>query len=157
MRTTINIFKTLITYVVTVVAVRKIRGDLSAPVLAIIVTIGIIAAGLVLMAWFWWFAPTAGKAGTLEIIGQPALVVNSTHKIAYISVRNVGNDAITISGVIVGGTTCDITSGSTKLDPGESTVLEATCTGLTIPSGTYTVSGVIQTDYGVYTVNLAVV
>ena len=134
---------------------RKIRGDLSAPVLAIIVTIGIIAAGLVLMAWFWWFAPIAGKAGTLEIIGQPALV-SSTGK-AYISVRNVGNDAITISGVIVGGTTCDITSGSTKLGPGESTVLEATCTGLTIPSGTYTVSGVIQTDYGVYTVNLAVV
>jgi hypothetical protein len=107
------------------------------------------------MAWFWWFAPTAGKAGTLEIIGQPALVVNSTHKIAYISVRNVGNDAITINGVIVNGTTCTISA--TTLGPGESKVLEATCTGLTIPSGTYTVSGVIQTDYGVYTVNLAVV
>jgi len=44
---------------------RLHRGDLSAPVLAIIVTIGIIAAGLVLMAWFWWFAPQAGKAGVL--------------------------------------------------------------------------------------------
>jgi len=42
---------------------RLHRGDLSAPVLAIIVTIGIIAAGLVLMAWFWWFAPQAGKTG----------------------------------------------------------------------------------------------
>jgi hypothetical protein len=30
----------------------KLRGDLSAPVLAIIVTIGVIAAGLVLLAWF---------------------------------------------------------------------------------------------------------
>ena len=39
----------------------KMRGDLSAPVLAILVTIGIIAAGLVLLAWFWWFAPQAGK------------------------------------------------------------------------------------------------
>jgi len=48
------------------------RGDLSAPVLAIIVTIGIIAAGLVLLAWFWWFAPQAGKihfsSPELEII-----------------------------------------------------------------------------------------
>jgi len=52
----------------------KMRGDLSAPVLAILVTIGIIAAGLVLLAWFWWFAPQAGKTGVLQIIGQPALV-----------------------------------------------------------------------------------
>jgi len=154
MRTTTNIFKTWITYVVTVVVVRRIRGDLSAPVLAIIVTIGIIAAGLVLMAWFWWFAPTASKAGTLEIIGQAALV-NSTGK-AYISVRNVGNVAVTVqeNGVIVNGTACTI--GATVINPGESKVLEATCT-LTIPPGTYTVGGVIQTDYGVYTVNLAVV
>jgi hypothetical protein len=135
------------------IPVRKIRGDLSAPVLAIIVTIGIIAAGLVLLAWFWWFAPTAGKAGTLEILGQPALV-NSTGK-AYISVRNVGNDAIEVSGVVVNGTTCTIST--ITLNPGESTVLEATCSGLTIPPGTYTVSGVIQTNYGVYTVSLAVV
>jgi hypothetical protein len=155
MRTIVNIYKAWIIYKLVVIVVRKIRGDLSAPVLAIIVTIGIIAAGLVLVAWFWWFAPTAGKAGTLEILGQPALV-NSTGK-AYISVRNVGNDDITIIGIVVSGNTCTITSGSTTLGPGESTVLEATCTGLTVPSGTYTVNGVIQTDYGVYTVSLAVV
>jgi len=155
MRTTINIFKTWVTYVIMVVAVRKIRGDLSAPVLAIIVTIGIIAAGLVLMAWFWWFAPTAGKAGTLEIIGQPALVVNSTYKIAYISVRNVGNAAVTVQKVIVNGTACDI--DAKVINPGESKVLEADCSNATISPGVYTVTGVIQTDYGVYTVNLAVV
>jgi len=157
MRTTINIFKTWVTYVIMVVAVRKIRGDLSAPVLAIIVTIGIIAAGLVLMAWFWWFASTASKAGTLEIIGQPALVVNSTHKIAYISVRNVGNAAVTVQKVIVNGTICTITGDSITLNPGESKVLEADCSNATISPGVYTVTGVIQTDYGVYTVNLAVV
>ena len=136
---------------------RKIRGDLSAPVLAIIVTIGIIAAGLVLMAWFWWFAPTASKAGTLEIIGQSALVVNSTHKIAYISVRNVGNAAVTVqnNGVIVNGTACSITA--TTINPGSSQVLVADCSQATISPGVYTVTGVIQTDYGVYTVNLAVV
>jgi len=53
---------------------KTMRGDLSALVLAILVTIGIIAAGLVLLAWFWWFAPQAGKTGVLQIIGQPALV-----------------------------------------------------------------------------------
>jgi hypothetical protein len=33
----------------------------------------------------------------------------------------------------------------------------ADCSQATISPGVYTVTGVIQTDYGVYTVNLAVV
>lgn len=157
MRTIVYIYKTWTTYKRAVVVVRKIRGDLSAPVLAIIVTIGIIAAGLVLMAWFWWFAPTAGKAGTLEIIGQPALVNLNSSKKAYISVRNVGNAAVTVqeNGVIVNGTECTI--DATVINPGESKVLVADCSNATISPGVYTVTGVIQTDYGVYTVNLAVV
>ncbi|MEM1761496.1 MAG: hypothetical protein QW043_02845, partial [Desulfurococcaceae archaeon] len=52
----------------------RMRGDLSAPVLAIIVTIGIIAAGLVLLAWFWWFAPQAGRAGVLQVLGMPTFI-----------------------------------------------------------------------------------
>jgi hypothetical protein len=140
-----------------VVSVIKTRGDLSAPVLAIIVTIGLISAGLVLMAWFWWFAPTAGKAGTLLVIGQPVLVKSSNDYKALISVRNVGNDAVIVSDVIVNGTKCLITNGSIKLNPGESKVIESTCTGLSITFDTFTVSAVIQANYGVYTTNLTVV
>jgi hypothetical protein len=128
------------------------RGDLSAPVLAIIVTIGIIAAGLILLAWFWWFAPSAGKAGSLQILGTP--VFDNTTKNATIALRNTGNDAITIyeNGVIVKGTACTI--GETTLKPGESIVIIANCpTTVT----TRTVDGYINTNYGVFPVTLNVI
>ena len=134
----------------------KLRGDLSAPVLAIIVTIGVIAAGLVLLAWFWWFAPTAGKAGSLQILGQPSLVKQDGTYTAYIAVRNTGNDNINITGLAIKGKTCTITGDYLVLKPGESTTLEAECT-FTSPITEYTVQGIIYTNYGTYVVNLAVI
>jgi len=136
--------------------VRRVhRGDLSAPVLAIIVTIGIIAAGLVLMAWFWWFAPQAGKTGSLQVLGQPAIVqTDTTSWKTYISVRNVGNVNITISKVVVNATDC---TASLELKPGETGVIEVSCTGLTISKGVHAIEGVIYTDYGIYTISLAVI
>jgi len=129
------------------------RGDLSAPVLAIIVTIGIIAAGLILLAWFWWFAPSAGKAGSLQILGTP--VFDNTTKNATIALRNTGNDAITIyrNGVYVNGTQCTI--DSITIDPGKSQVITATCTGATVTGRT--VDGYINTNYGVFPVTLNVI
>jgi len=146
------------------------RGDLSAPVLAIIVTIGIIAAGLVLLAWFWWFAPTAGKTGSLQILGQPSLVYvgpvttdTSTTRhnyTAYIGVRNTGNDAIRITGLVVKNVTCTSVGGTSfapeTLNPGDSTTLTASCVFVSKLTE-YTVQGVIYTNYGTYTVNLAVI
>jgi len=135
---------------------RVRRGDLSAPVLAIIVTVGIIAAGLVLMAWFWWFAPQAGKAGSLQILGQPAIIQkDNTDWDVVISVRNVGNVNITISKVVVNATACELTP-SMILKPGESGVIEVTCSP-TIGKGVHAIEGVIYTDYGIYTVSLTVI
>lgn len=50
------------------------KGDLSAPILAIIVTVGLISAGLMIMAWFWWIAPRLGKTGLLMVVGTPVFV-----------------------------------------------------------------------------------
>jgi hypothetical protein len=164
---------------------RLHRGDLSAPVLAIIVTIGIIAAGLVLMAWFWWFAPQAGKAGTLQILGTPSIVKETIggtdYWVAYISVRNAGNEKITVIDVAVKGVSMSkysnvigaTTSGwilllpdnsyTNDLEPGKSGIIKAavgagTGTGqLNISDTEYTVPCIIRTNYGVFTVNLAVV
>ena len=133
---------------------KTMRGDLSAPVLAIIVTIGIIAAGLVLLAWFWWFAPQAGKAGSLQIIGTPA-IINGTDKTTYISVKNIGNVNITISEVEVKGIPCTGTF-PISLGPGDSDTIKVTC-DITIGPTEYTVDGVIKTDHGIYVVNLAVI
>jgi len=137
----------------------KLRGDLSAPVLAIIVTIGVIAAGLVLLAWFWWFAPTAGKAGSLQILGQPSLINQTqtpppySYK-AYIGVRNTGNDNIEITNLVIEGLTCTITSKT--ITPGGSDTLTAECSS-TLEITKYTVQGIIYTNYGTYVVNLAVI
>jgi hypothetical protein len=149
---------------------RLHRGDLSAPVLAIIVTIGIIAAGLVLMAWFWWFAPQAGKAGTLQILGTPSIVLDkvSNRWVVYISVRNVGNDPITITGVVVKGVSMDKEgTGWIKTDATYTDTLSSGQSGiiiakndtrlLAIETTEYSVPCIIQTNYGVFTVNLAVV
>jgi hypothetical protein len=149
---------------------RLHRGDLSAPVLAIIVTIGIIAAGLVLMAWFWWFAPQAGKAGTLQILGTPSIVWDEANKrwVTYISVRNVGNDPITIMGVVVKGVSMDKEGdGWIKTDATYTDTLSSGQSGiiiarndtrlLAIETTEYSVPCIIQTNYGVFTVNLAVV
>ena len=140
----------------------KLRGDLSAPVLAIIVTIGVIAAGLVLLAWFWWFAPQAGKAGSLQILGQPSLVYQGIttgggyNYTAYISVKNTGNDNVEITSLVVKSATCTIKSGTTKLDPGSSTSLVAECI-YTSDLTDYAVQGVIYTNYGTYVANFAVI
>jgi hypothetical protein len=139
---------------------RLHRGDLSAPVLAIIVTIGIIAAGLVLMAWFWWFAPQAGKTGVLTIIGQPALICKKTDATYYvekalISVKNSGTETVTINAVVIEGT--NYTPDPDSVSAGESASITATP-----PSGTPcpdkpAVTGTISTNAGTYVTSFAVV
>jgi len=159
---------------------RLHRGDLSAPVLAIIVTIGVIAAGLVLMAWFWWFAPQAGKTGALQILGTPSIVkekIDGTdHWVAYISVRNAGNERITVIGVTVKGVSMSkysyVTSATNggwillpnnkytdDLEPGQSGIIKAKADTdtLDIQVTEYAVPCIIQTNYGVFTVTLSVV
>jgi hypothetical protein len=147
------------------------RGDLSAPVLAIIVTIGIIAAGLVLLAWFWWFAPTAGKAGSLQILGTPVLakenIGGTDYWVAYIGVRNTGNDPVIITGVVIEGVSFNRydstgwikidTTYSDQLDPAHSGTIIAKIVASELDlSGKYTATGQIITNYGTYAVNLAI-
>ena len=133
---------------------RLHRGDLSAPVLAIIVTIGIIAAGLVLMAWFWWFAPQAGKAGTLQILGIP--VYNNVSNSVYIAIKNSGNDKITIKSIIVNGTTCK-TLTNKVIEAGGSDVIEQTCDAPGPTVRTRTIDGAITTDQGVFPITFNVI
>ncbi|MEM4913393.1 MAG: hypothetical protein QW579_04245 [Desulfurococcaceae archaeon] len=131
---------------------RYLRGDLSAPVLAILVTIGIIAAGLILLAWFWWFAPQAGRVGTLQILGTPAI---DTQGNLTLSVKNVGNMNVTIERIFVEGQNCTLTA-SVTVQPGESKYIIASCPS-NVVAGKNSVSGVIVTDHGTYTFTAAVI
>lgn len=135
------------------------RGDLSAPVLAIIVTIGVIAAGLVIMAWFWWFAPTAGKTGAIMISGTPVLFYdkNNNEGRLILTIKNTGNIDVNVDKVIILGVEGTIQNGSPKIiPPGESRSLTVTFTGISV-GGRASVEGVILTDAGTYTFTAAVV
>jgi len=135
---------------------RRIRrGDLSAPVLAIIVTVGVIAAGLVLMAWFWWFAPQAGKVGALQIIGQPAVICRTADSTVVLSVKNVGREPIEITAIYVGELTYT-PSPSVTVDPGEHE--DISITGDTCPANwEYAVDGAILTTAGTYVTSFTVI
>ncbi|MGC8983007.1 MAG: hypothetical protein ACP5KA_04555 [Desulfurococcaceae archaeon] len=145
---------------------RLVRADLSAPVLAILVTIGIIAAGLVLLAWFFWFAPQAGRAGSLQVLGTPVIVCTTSGANLTIAVRNVGNANVTITGAVVAGISFnkiysdeEITTGGVTLKPGDSktVIFESTDSKVqTEICGKYSVEGYLTTDYGVFGFSAAV-
>lgn len=129
------------------------KGDLSAPVLAIIVTIGVIAAGLVLMSWFWWFAPTIGRTGMLMVVGQPVLVNATNSEKTYnltIVLKNVGNTDIKIEGIVVKNAQCVIRN-SNVIGPGKTVVMRnIQCRNVDIPRDEYFVEGILITDAGTY-------
>jgi len=130
------------------------RGDLSAPVLAIIVTIGIIAAGLILLAWFWWFAPTAGKTGALQILGQPAVFCQTGNERVVISVKNAGTEEIKVTEIIIGGIQVDIQDVTLK--PGDSKDISEPLDSCQ-PDWKYSVDGVVVTTAGTYATSFTVI
>lgn len=144
---------------------KRMRGDLSAPVLAIIVTIGIIAAGLVLLAWFWWFAPQAGRAGVLQVLGMPTFICEElsadggcTKGTLILSVKNVGNADITIKQIVTPyftvnpNSTLKVTAGS-PMDVS----IKVNDVNRVIPAGTLAVDGAILTDLGTYSFTASIV
>jgi len=130
---------------------KILRADLSGPVLAILVTVAIIAAGIGVMAYFWWMAPHASKAPTIEIIGAPAYDKNSGT--AYVTVRNVGNDPVTIEKLVISG--YELTPDKTDVSAGQkvSITFSGGPTGLT----GYSVEAVLVTDGGVVPITLYIV
>ncbi|MEM4513433.1 MAG: hypothetical protein QXZ41_02870 [Ignisphaera sp.] len=129
------------------------KGDLSAPVLAIIVTIGVIAAGLALMSWFWWFAPTIGRTGMLMVVGQPVLVNATVSEKAYnltIVLKNIGNTDIRIEGIVIKNVQCIITNNNV-IGPGKTVVMRnIQCRNIDIPKDEYYIEGMLVTDAGTY-------
>lgn len=134
---------------------RYLRADLSGPILAIMVTIGILAAGLVLLAWFFWFAPQAGQAGTLVVVGTPAIMCYDNDKNAtlYISLRNAGNVKMNVTAVAIEGRSINVTTNGepVTLNPGDTRSLDIDITGVAEEVCLKrSVEFVIITDQGTY-------
>lgn len=121
---------------------KMLRADLSGPVLAIIVTVAIIAAGLGVLAYFWYLAPTASKTPTLSIIGEPAILGNTL----YMTVKNLGSQDVTVLKVAIGGQSFDVTMN--PIQPGAEASIEVVLDQVTLTGNV--VEGVLITTAGTY-------
>jgi hypothetical protein len=130
------------------------RGDLSGPVLAILVTLVLLAIGAAIVAYFVLLGG-APQQGVIAVIGQPTIVKGSGNSfIANITIKNVGSANITITAGTGTNVKLNITgqtlplnypaTGTIKLSPGATITL-----GFYHPSGwpliaaRETVSGVL--------------
>jgi hypothetical protein len=121
------------------------------PAIALATTVVVVAVGLTMVAWYWFLAP----GGSVEVLGQPALVRKGDYYEAYLSIRNSGRDAVVVYGLEVEGGKCIIETDN-NIKPGESLVIEAHCI-INLDPGTSVVRGVLLTSQGSYPVVLAVV
>ena len=119
--------------------------------MALAATVVIVAVGLTMAAWYWFLAPN----GSVEVLGQPALVRKGDYYEAYLSIRNSGRDAVVVYGLEVESGKC-IIEANNNIKPGESLVIEARCS-INPDPGTSVVRGVLSTSQGSYPVVLAVV
>ena len=73
------------------------RGDLSGPVLAILVTLVLLAIGAAIIAYFVLLGG-APQQGVVAVVGQPTIVrAGPNNFIANVTIKNVGSTIITIS------------------------------------------------------------
>jgi hypothetical protein len=119
--------------------------------MALVATVVVVAVGLAMITWYWFLAP----GGSVEVLGQPALVRKGDYYEACIAVRNSGRDTVAVYGLEVEGGKC-IIEANNNIKPGESLVIEARCS-INPDPGTSVVKGVLLTSQGSYPVVLAVV
>jgi uncharacterized Zn-binding protein involved in type VI secretion len=73
------------------------RGDLSGPVLAILVTLVLLAIGAAIIAYFVLLGGSPQQA-VIAVVGQPTIVkAGANDFIANITIKNVGSTNITLS------------------------------------------------------------
>ena len=73
------------------------RGDLSGPVLAILVTLVLLAIGAAIIAYFILLGG-APQQGVVAVVGQPTIVkAGANGFIANITIKNVGSTNITLT------------------------------------------------------------
>jgi hypothetical protein len=81
------------------------RGDLSGPVLAILVTLVLLAIGAAIIAYFVLIGGGAPQQGVIAVIGQPTIVkAGANGFVANVTIKNVGSADITITA----GTTTNV-------------------------------------------------
>ena len=105
------------------------RGDLSGPVLPVLVTLVLLAIGAAIIAYFVLLG-TAPQQGVIAVVGQPTIMKSGTDGFeAKMVVKNVGSATIPASTVTlnIAGITLTTSLGG-DLAPGATTTLTFTST-----------------------------
>jgi hypothetical protein len=130
------------------------RGDLSGPVLAILVTLVLLAIGAAIIAYFVLLGTTP-QQGVIAVVGQPTISKGAGNSfVANVTIKNVGSANITIIAGTGTNVRLNITGQSLSLDyPASGTIRLAPGDTITLgfrhPSGwpivasKQTVSGVL--------------
>jgi hypothetical protein len=127
------------------------RGDLSGPVLAILVTLVLLAIGAAIIAYFVLLG-AAPQQGVIAVVGQPTIVKSGEEGfVASVTIKNVGTATIPSSHVTLRigllGTEETVTMGD--LPPGGTTTLNFSFdSGWSTIETKETVSGALITQAG---------
>ena len=125
------------------------RGDLSGPVLAILVTLVLLAIGATIIAYFVLLGGTP-QQGVIAVVGQPVIMKGAGNNfIANVTIKNVGSTNVTLTltkvQLNITGTRVNANYISkTNLLPGETATLGFHVSGRwPAVAGKETVSGVL--------------
>jgi hypothetical protein len=126
------------------------RGDISSPIIVILVTVAALAVAGMAIAWMASTGSRASSQGSLIVVGTPTVTPTATTSTLYITIKNIGNADATISSIRVGNSTVYGTySGTISVPAGSyySTPISLTMTGGTFSSSN-TYPGTIVSSVG---------
>lgn len=142
--------------------IRSRRGDISAPVITILLVIASISIAALVISWLFGVGIASSKQSMIVISGTPIVQQTSTGYTLYITVRNIGNVAVNVTGVIlfipVGTTTPTSTITTTAtlststlnsvILPGETKQLQYTFSASPAKIGVSRIDGLLLTTAG---------
>lgn len=123
---------------------RSKRGEISTPIITILVTVAALAVTGVAITWMISTGTSAASQGAVIIIGSP-VIQNDT---LYMTVKNIGNADASISACHIGSDTSTMVP-PTVVGAGSSSVLaidfnKAFATGTTVKGTLETNQGILQ-------------
>lgn len=106
------------------------RGELSSPIIAILLTVVVVAAGLVAAMWFLRAGNAASKDSMILVLGQPALIQTRYYTSAVVTIKNVGSEPVTVEKIVIRqtnslgfGPVILTPNGAIVVNPGETTTV----------------------------------
>jgi len=118
------------------------RGEISTPIITILVTVAALAVTGVAISWMVSAGTSAASQGAAIIVGSPVIQSDTL----YMTVKNIGNANTTITACRIGSEAAS-TITPAVITPGDSRVLEITFSE-SFTAGS-TVKGALETNQGI--------